>query len=94
MISPSNPVTSAIVSASSRIDISDAGAEIHGLGSVVPLGREREPLDAVVDEEELARRCAVAPEHDLASPRFDSIILRIKRGITCAFSGSKLSRGP
>ena len=42
-----------------------AGAEVHRLGRVVAIRREHEPLDAVVDVEELARRRAVAPEHDL-----------------------------
>ena len=41
-----------------------AGAEVDRLGAVVPLGGEHEPFDAVVDVEELARRRAVAPEHD------------------------------
>ena len=70
----------------------DARAEVHGLGAVVALGGEHEPFDAVVDVEELARRRAVAPEHDLA-PALSSI-LRIRPGMTCDVSRSKLSRGP
>ena len=42
-----------------------AGAEVDRLGAVVALGREHEPLDAVVDVEKLPGRRAVAPEHDL-----------------------------
>ena len=63
---PSKPVSSAIVSASSRIDVSTPVPRLTGAGAVVPLGREQQRLGAVVDVEELARRRAVAPEHDLA----------------------------
>src|SRR6478735_9976337 len=43
----------------------DAGAEVDRLGAVVELGRTDEAVRAVLDVEELARRRAVAPEHDL-----------------------------
>ena len=46
----------------------DARAEVDRLRAVVALGREDEAVDAVVDVEELARRRAVAPEHDLVGP--------------------------
>ena len=65
MISPSKPVTSATISASSRIEVSSPVPRLTGSRAVVALGGEREPLDAVVDVEELPRRRAVAPEHDL-----------------------------
>src|SRR4029450_6737006 len=44
----------------------DAGAEVDGLRLVVALRGEPDPLGGVLDVEELARRRAVAPEHDLA----------------------------
>ena len=55
-ISPSKPVTSAIVSASSRIEVSTPVPRLTGSAPVVALGRERQPFDAVVDVEELAAR--------------------------------------
>ncbi len=66
-ISPSKPVTSATSSARSRIEISSPVPRLTGSRAVVALGGESERLDAVVDVEELARRRAVAPEHDLVA---------------------------
>ena len=85
---------SAISSARSRIAISSPDAEIHRLGTVVLLGGEHDALDGVVDVEELARRRAVAPEHDLALAATSHRIFRISAGITCDGRGSKLSPGP
>ena len=42
-----------------------AGTEVDRLPAVVALGGERQPVDTVVDVEELAGGRAVAPEHDL-----------------------------
>src|SRR5437588_7238312 len=42
-----------------------ARAEVHRLVAVVALRAEHEALDRVLDVEELARRRAVAPQHDL-----------------------------
>ena len=73
--------------------VSDAGAEVDRLGAVVALGREQQALGAVVDVEELARRRAVAPEHDLArvAPRASC---GSAPGSRATSSRSKLSRGP
>ena len=71
-ISPSKPVTSATSSARSRIEISTPVPRLTGSRAVVALGGEHEPVDAVVDVEELARRRAVAPEHDLV-PAFEHL---------------------
>ena len=42
-----------------------AAAEVHRVARVVALGGEHDPLGGVLDVEELARRRAVAPQHDL-----------------------------
>src|SRR5579862_790478 len=42
----------------------DAGAEVDGLGPVVPFRGEQQSFGAVVDVEELAGRGAVAPQDD------------------------------
>ena len=66
----------------------DPRAEVHRLGAVVALGRADEPVDAVVDVEVLARRRAVAPQHDLVG-RLDHLAdqrrdhVRRLRGRSC-----------
>src|SRR5581483_8973513 len=49
-----------------RGSTSRPGAQVDRLGAVVPFRGEHQPVDAIVDVEELARGGAVAPEHDLA----------------------------
>ena len=71
----------------------DAGAEVHRLGAVVALGGEDEPVDAVVDVEELAASAMPSPQSTTSSAS-SRRIFRISAGITCDVSRSKLSRGP
>ena len=44
----------------------DAAAQVDRIAGVVSLGRQHDALGRVLDVEELARRRAVAPQHDLA----------------------------
>ena len=92
MSSPRKPVSSAIELGEFANRGLDPGAEIDRVRAVVPLGGKDETVGAVLDEEELAGRRPVAPEDDLLGGA--STILRIKAGITCEESRSKLSRGP
>ena len=86
--SRSRPATSP---ARSRIEISFAAPEVHRLGAVVALGREHEPVDAVLDVRN-SRVGEPSPQSTTSSSA--STILWIRAGITCDVSRSKLSRGP
>ena len=80
MISPSKPVSSAIVSASSRIEISAPVPMFTGSRARVALAGEHERIGGVLDVEELARRRAVAQSTTSSVP---ATILRISAGTTC-----------
>ena len=66
---PRSAAASAIFAARSRIGDLDAAAQVDRLARVVALGRQHDALGGVLDVEELARRRAVAPQHDLARRR-------------------------
>ena len=71
------------------------GADVDVLVAVVVLHQEQAGVGEIVDVEELAPRCAAAPDDGACAPDIlASWNLRINAGTTCELVRSKLSPGP
>ena len=93
---PSKPVTFAMSSARSAIEISDSEPRLTGSPIVQALEAEDDPFGRIVDVEELARCPSCPPQDDLvaASLSIASSHFLMIAGMTWLVLSSKLSPGP